>query len=163
MIFRFVVKYLGFFKHVPLLPLLFDALITVWNFAFNRELIKAITFLEETVSTWSGLETSLHRFGGIQFNVQGQEIGHIHSNGVLDILLNRKIKHSLLRNKEAEDHHTFPGSGWITYKVNGLESIDQALKLLRMSYDSALRVTPNSLESSSPHYTAVKSCRTVSY
>lgn len=133
--FRFVVKYLGFVKHVPLFAVVFDSMIMLWNSVFNRQLIKAIECIESELATWKGIERRPHKFGGIQFNYGGKEIGHIHSNGILDILFTRTIKNDLLRRGCATNHHVFTNSGWITFYVRSSEDIKNAISLLARSYN----------------------------
>lgn len=133
--FRFVVKYLGFVKHVPFFATVFDSMIMLWNNAFNPHVIKAIECIESELATWEGIERLPHKFGGIQFNREGKEIGHIHSNGILDILFTRKIKNELLRTGSATDHHVFSNSGWITFYIRSSEDIQNAISLLARSYN----------------------------
>lgn len=133
MMFRFVVRYLGFLKHVPLLAWLLDALIGLWNYAFNPSILKSIDRIESEVSQWQDVCVSLHKFGGIQFNYCGQEIGHIHSNGILDILFDRETKYKLMENGFVDEHHSFPGSGWISCCIASPPDVVKAIGLLGLS------------------------------
>lgn len=141
MMFRFIVRYLGSLKHVPLLAWLVDALMALSNYAFNRDVIRGIDMVETKVSQWSGVSVSLHRFGGIEFNYRGRELGHIHSNGILDLLVDRKTKHRLLKSGIASEHHAFPRSGWISCHIASQEDVVKAISLLRFSYSVAQKKT----------------------
>jgi len=134
MMFKFVIRYLGFLKHIPLLPWIADALMMIWNFMFNRALIRTIEDVENEVSKWAGVTTTLHKYGGIQFNVRHTEIGHVHSNGVLDVLLSVRTKQTLLAATLAEDHHTFKKSGWVTFYIRSRKDTRAAIHLLSLAY-----------------------------
>lgn len=137
MIFRFIVRYLGILKHVPLFAWLLDALLGLSNYAFNRNVIRCIEIVESEVSQWNGVSISLHRFGGIQFNYCGREIGHIHSNGILDLIVNRETKRHLLKTGIACEHHAFPRSGWMSCHIASQKDVVKAISFLRLSYSVA--------------------------
>src|SRR5687768_3103549 len=112
MIFKFIVRYLRFLKHVPFLAALLDALMLVANTFINRATIKAIDAIEAEVAGWPMIKLEIHRYGGIQFNFHDEEIGHIHGNGILDILFNKKLKRVLVEEGRVSVHHSFTESGW---------------------------------------------------
>lgn len=87
-----------------------------------------------SVAGWEGIESLPHRFGGIEFSLSGVEIGHIHSNGMVDIPFTRRIREQLVSAGEAGLHHLLQDSGWITFYVRGPADIEQAVKLYRLSY-----------------------------
>ncbi len=132
--FEFTVRYLGFLKHVPLLPHLFDVILRLWTLVTNRELMNCLDDIEEEVLSWPATTVQSHKFGGVQFNFQHKEIGHIHGNGILDILFSREIKASLIKNGRASDHHIFKNSGWISFYIRGHVDKSHALELLRQAY-----------------------------
>ena len=132
--FNFVVRYLNFLRSVPLLPILFDSLLRLYNLIINPELMNCLDEIETEVLSWAGTCTCLHKYGGLQFNFLGKEIGHIHSNGILDIRFNRQTKHQLMRDGKIEDHHVFASSGWISFSIKKRNDCTYAKELLRMSY-----------------------------
>jgi Family of unknown function (DUF5519) len=133
--FNFVVKYLGSLKHIPLLAHFFDASLKIVTLLFNRRVLDYIDAIEMEVSSWPNVSLQLHRFGGVQFNFDNKEIGHIHGNGTLDILLNRKTKSELLVEGRIKNHHTFKNSGWITFPIQTSEDAEFALHLLKFSLE----------------------------
>lgn len=135
MIFNWIVRRVGFLKHVPLLAMLFDGWMMMWNAVVNPTILHAIDKIEKTVSAWNGIELSAHKFGGVQFNYRGKELGHIHSNGILDIPLPKKISSMLIANRQAMTHHIFTNSGWISFYIKGGQDYDDAVTLLRLSYE----------------------------
>jgi hypothetical protein len=132
--FRFIVKYFGVLKYIPFFAGLVDALTMIWNSLFNPELINAIEKIENEVAGWNDIQRSVHKFGGIQFNCGTREVGHIHSNGILDILFSRKMKADLLQGGRISDHHVFMQSGWISFYIHTEADIQMAIELLALSY-----------------------------
>lgn len=132
--FPFIMKYFGFLKVVPLLPHLFDAQLRVWALVSSSLVPRCLDDIEAEVLTWAGTTKTLHKYGGTQFNYKGKEIGHIHSNGLLDMLFSRKIKEQYLSEGRISDHHTFRNSGWISFYIRDFGDADYALKLLKTAY-----------------------------
>ncbi len=134
MIFRFVVKYLGFLKSIPLLALVYDSLLKLHLIVFQPEKLNWFDELEEEISKWEGTTIQLHKFGGTQFNFQHKELGHLHSNGVLDILFNRKLKAELIADGRASEHHVFIKSGWVSFQIKAHADVKKALELMQLAY-----------------------------
>lgn len=134
--FKFVVKRLGFLKRIPLLPHLFDSWIKIWVYFTNKNLAKYIDDIETELSDWEGVSLTLHKYGGTQFNVYKKEIAHIHSNGLLDILFDKKTKEHLLKEGKISHHHAFENSGWISFYVKTEGDKDYAAELLRKAYEN---------------------------
>ena len=111
-----------------------DALMFTWCGLFKRDILLTIDRIESEVSKWDGINVTLHKFGGLQFNFNNREIGHIHSNGILDILFNRNTKSILVERGMASDHHVFPDSGWISFYIRQADDGDSAIKLLKLAY-----------------------------
>lgn len=135
MIFSFVVKRLGFIKSIPLTALIFDSGIKMWLFISKSNKLIWLDAIEEELLTWEGVNISLHKFGGTQFNYHKKEIGHLHSNGILDILFDKKTKQKLMLDGEAKDHHIFKKSGWISFYIEQEADVIIANKLLKIAYE----------------------------
>jgi Family of unknown function (DUF5519) len=90
--------------------------------------------LEEVVSAWSRISVSPHRFGGTEFQFGYAEVGHVHTNGIVDIPFPRSVRDALLADGLAEEHHWVPNSGWITFQMRSEEDLSHALWLMRLSY-----------------------------
>lgn len=116
------------------MALFFDALFKLYNAVARPVLLDEIDELEREFLGWAGTDTTLHRFGGVQFNVEGKELGHVHSSGLLDMLFTREIKQQLLKEGRVSDHHIFKKSGWISFYIRGVEDKAYALELLHMAY-----------------------------
>ena len=90
--------------------------------------------LEEEVSVWPNISVHPHRFGGREFRFREAEVGHVHSNGVVDIPFPRSLRDALLSEGLAEQHHWVPNSGWVTFHMRHEEDLTHALWLMRLSY-----------------------------
>ncbi len=132
--FSFVVRYLGFLKIIPLLPQVFDSLLRLYVFFDRSYLLDWFDEIEEEVLTWEGTSVSLHKFGGLQFNYNGKEIGHIHSNGLLDALYSKEMKQRLLEKDRIKPHHVFEQSGWISFYIVNDQDKAYAKELLKIAY-----------------------------
>lgn len=90
--------------------------------------------LQTTISTWPGVVASGHRFGGVEFTLSGIEVGHVHSDGMVDIPFNRKIRDQLLIEQRALPHHLLKDTGWITFYMRTEADLEKAIWLFRLSY-----------------------------
>ena len=133
--FRFTVKYVGFLKRVPLLPQIFESWLKMGSLVVTPQVLTVIDEIETEVSKWDGITIGNHKYGGIQFNRNGREIGHIHGNGMLDIPLTRKLKLQFIEQGKLLDHHTIKDTGWSSFEIHTLTDKDRAIELLRESYE----------------------------
>ena len=90
--------------------------------------------LEDVVSAWSHISVHSHRFGGREFLFGAAEVGHVHSNGIVDVPFTRPIHDLLLSEGLADQHRWVPNSGWITFRIREEQDIHHAVWLLRLSY-----------------------------
>ena len=90
--------------------------------------------LEDLVFAWSQVSVHAHRFGGREFLFGDAEVGHVHSNGMVDIPFTRPVHDALLAEGLAEQHRWVPNSGWITFRIRSEQDIAHALWLMRLSY-----------------------------
>jgi Family of unknown function (DUF5519) len=90
--------------------------------------------ISEQISLWDDITIHPHKFGGIEFQLNGKEIGHIHNFGTMDILFGNKLREILVTEGVAKPHHIFPQTGWVSYYFENETEIKNALWLLRLSY-----------------------------
>src|SRR5689334_19495574 len=90
--------------------------------------------IDETVTQWPDVVSGPHRFGGLEWMIGKSEIGHIHGNRQLDIVLPRKVRDELVAAGRAEPHHIYPQIG-ITFYINEPSDVDAAIELLHIAYD----------------------------
>jgi hypothetical protein len=136
--FKLTIKYLGFLKFVPGLAVLFDNWLKVYTLLANAAMLDWIDAIENEVLTWENTKTQTHKYGGLQFNCNGKEMGHIHSNGLLDMLLSRKIKQQLMHEGRIQDHHSFKNTGWISLYMHTEADKRYALTLLKFAHERIL-------------------------
>ncbi|MGZ3765062.1 MAG: luciferase domain-containing protein [Mucilaginibacter sp.] len=134
-------RYLGFLKAVPGLGMAFDGWLKIWALATNPQLLDWMDEIEAEVLTWPHTTCGMHKYGGLQFNCRGREIGHIHSNGLLDMLLNQHIKALLIGEGRIADHHSFKNSGWISFYMHTDADKAYAIKLLRLGHERIMANT----------------------
>jgi Family of unknown function (DUF5519) len=107
------------------------------------------------VCRWPDVTSAPHRFGGTEYRFSQAEIGHLHSDGTLDIPYPMPIRNQLIADGIVEKHHFLPESGWVTFYVTAT-NLEQALWLLRLSYlRYALRRASNADGSASPEYQSI--------
>ena len=100
--------------------------------------------LESLVSSWPHISVHPHRFGGHEFRIGNAELGHLHSDGTLDIPFPLAVRDALLDEGLAQEHHWVPNSGWTTFRVRSENDLVHALWLLRLSYlRYALKTSPD--------------------
>ncbi|MFD0766005.1 luciferase family protein [Mucilaginibacter lutimaris] len=134
--FKFVIKYLGFLKFVPGLAHVYDGMLRMQSVVLKPELLVWIDEIETEVSGWQNIRVFTHKYGGLQFNCGNREMGHIHSNGLLDMLLNRNIKAQLMaEDARIKDHHSFKNSGWISVYMKEKADKDLAVRLFKIACD----------------------------
>jgi hypothetical protein len=95
-----------------------------------QEKMKALV---EVVSAWPGVSIHEHQFDGLEFRVDGREIGHIHWFGIVDIPFTVRVRDALIHAGRGERHHWLPESGWTTVRVSERWT-GNARELLRLSY-----------------------------
>lgn len=91
------------------------------------------------VSSWEGVVTGHHQFGGTEFRIGRRQLGHIHGDSFADIAFPMAIRNQLVAEGRAEPHHILPKSGWITFRFASEEDIERAIQLFRLSYEFALK------------------------
>jgi hypothetical protein len=136
----FVVKRLSFLKAVPLLAPIFDSWLKLWMFIVRPEMLDWLDEIETEVLTWDGMSGRLHKYGGMQLDLHGHEIGHIHSNGIMDVLFSRQFKQELMKEGRIQDHHVFSQSGWISFHIDSVKDKEYAKHLLALSYQKKVLV-----------------------
>lgn len=95
--------------------------------------------IQEAVSSWQGVESQPHRFGGVEFRIGKREIGHIHGDYLVDIPFPKSVRDEIIAAGQAEPHHILPDTGWVSFYIRQESDIGQAIALLQRSYQIALR------------------------
>ena len=91
--------------------------------------------IEREVKGWPGVEARVHRFGGVEFRVNGHEIRHLHGDRTADLPFPVRMREELVESGQAQLHHVLPQTGWVSYYLRGGEDVAGALHLFRRNYD----------------------------
>jgi len=95
--------------------------------------------ITQTLSSWDGVSTTPHRFGGVEYRLDTRELGHIHGDHLLDIPFPKKVRDEIVAAGLAEPHHILPETGWVSFYLRVEDDIEKAIALLRRSYEIALK------------------------
>jgi len=91
--------------------------------------------IEREVGGWPGVEAEVHRFGGVEFRVNGHEIGHLHGDRMADLPFPVRMRKELVEAGRAQVHHVLPRTGWVSYRIGSEEDVGGALDLFRKNYE----------------------------
>jgi hypothetical protein len=91
--------------------------------------------IEREVTLWPGVEEREHRFGGVEFQVNGHEIGHLHGDRLADLPFPVRMRKELVESGRAQLHHVLPQTGWVSYRIRGEEDVGGVLDLFRKNYE----------------------------
>ena len=103
--------------------------------------------IEREVRGWPGVDEKPHRFNGVEFRVNGHEIGHLHGERWVDLPFPVRMRKELVALGEAQLHHVVAQTGWVSYPIRGEEDLGGALELFRLNYE---RLTARKRGSYSP-------------
>lgn len=81
-----------------------------------------------------GVTVHEHRFGGLEFRVNGKEMGHMHGDEMADLPFPKDVGKKLIAEGKASLHHFIPQSGWISYSIEKPEDVAGAIELFRLQY-----------------------------
>lgn len=87
------------------------------------------------VSSWAGVTTGRHRFGGTEFRLGRRELGHLHGNRLADLPFPLLIRDELVAAGRAEPHHIHPESGWVSRFIRDGSDVADVVELFRLNYN----------------------------
>jgi hypothetical protein len=102
--------------------------------------------ITEAVISWPGVTIHPHRFGGVQYGIGRREIGHIHGDHLVDIPFPKKVRDEIVAAGRAQPHHVLPETGWVSFYVQQENDVEQAMALLRESYEIAIKQKSKAIE-----------------
>lgn len=94
--------------------------------------------IELEVAGWPGVEERPHGFSGIEFRVNGHEIGRLHGERfptLADPPFPVRVRKELVEAGKTELHQVPRQTGWISYRMRGEEDVEWALELFRLNYE----------------------------
>jgi len=98
--------------------------------------------IERAILSWPHVTAHPHRFGGVEFQVNQHEIGHLHGDHLADLPFPIRMRRELVAAGRASPHHILPDTGWVSYYMYSATDLDGAIKLFRLSYDRLVRRNP---------------------
>jgi hypothetical protein len=106
----------------------------------------AQTRITETVTSWPNVSVQTHRFGGVEYVIGRREIGHIHGDTLVDIPFPKKVRDEIVAAGRAQAHHILPETGWISFYIRVEHDVENAISLLRESYEIAIKQKSKTIE-----------------
>jgi Family of unknown function (DUF5519) len=91
--------------------------------------------IERELLSWPDVVKLPHRFGGVEFRVNGHEIGHMHGSRQADLPFSVRVREELVASGRASLHHILPETGWVSYYIRGPESVPGLVELFRLNYE----------------------------
>jgi hypothetical protein len=95
--------------------------------------------ITQTLTSWDGVSTAPHRFGGVEYRLGTRELGHIHGDHLVDIPFPKKVRDEIVKTGLALPHHVLPETGWVSFYLREEEDVPKAIALLHRSYEIALK------------------------
>ena len=97
----------------------------------------AAAAIRAAVASWPDTRDTPHRFGGVEFLIGEREIGHLHGDRLLDVPFPRAVHDELIAGSggRVQPHHVMPDSGWISFWLSEEGDVNQAIAILRRSYE----------------------------
>ncbi|HST25121.1 MAG TPA: luciferase family protein [Gaiellaceae bacterium] len=92
--------------------------------------------IADEVTSWNGVTSHRHRFGGVEFRLGKRELGHLHGDRLADLPYPKRIAAMLIETGRAEKHRFAPG-GWVSKPIRRREDVDEVVELFRLSYERA--------------------------
>jgi len=129
-----IAKKLSFFKNIPLLPILIDEQIKIFTLFFRPVIFSKMIDFVKSIKNFVNIESKYHRYGGLEFRINNKEFCHIHGDGLIDILLDRKTAQTLIENKICSEHHINGGTGWISYQIRNETIVGQVVQIAKCAY-----------------------------
>lgn len=91
--------------------------------------------LTKELLAWAGVTMHPHRFGGVEFQYNGKEVGHLHGDHLFDLLLPKSDRNRWIEEGKARPHHMFPDSGWVSVYLNTEQDVAHAIEIARSKYE----------------------------
>ena len=98
------------------------------------------------VTSWAGVASQPHRFGGVEYLIGKREIGHIHGDHLVDIPFPKKVRDVIVATGRAQPHHILPETGWVSFYLQQETDVEHVIDLLRESYEIAQKQKSKNLE-----------------
>ena len=81
------------------------------------------------------IEREVGGWSGVEFRVNGHEIGHLHGGRMADLPFPVRMREEVVGAGKAQVHHVLPQTGWVSYRIRQPEDLGGALELFRKNYE----------------------------
>ena len=98
--------------------------------------------IEREILSWPNVTAHPHRFGGVEFQVNQHEIGHLHGDRLADLPFPVRVRRELVAAGRASPHHILPDTGWVSYYIRSAADLAGVIELFRLNYDRLVRHNP---------------------
>lgn len=95
--------------------------------------------ITKAVTSWKGVTSQPHRFGGVEYVIGKREIGHVHGDHLVDIPFPKRVRDEIVAAGRAQPHHILPETGWVSFYMRRESDVEQAIALLKQSYEIAVK------------------------
>ena len=111
--------------------------------------------ITEVLTSWPGVTARLHHFpgtvrqdrcGGVEYVIGKREIGHVHGDHLVDIPFPKKVRDEIVAAGRAQPHHILPETGWVSFYLRQESDVEQAIALLKESYEIAIKQKSKTIE-----------------
>jgi hypothetical protein len=92
------------------------------------------------VTSWPGVEAGIGKRGEFGFKLGKREIGHLHGDHAVHLFLPKQTWVRLHEEGRIDHHPVFPDrEGPASRRIESDADVDDAIELLRINYDEAVR------------------------
>jgi MFS family permease len=91
--------------------------------------------IKKEILSWAGVRSNPYRFGGIEFQVNNRDMGHIHGEKLADLPFPMDIRKGLIASGQALPHIIYPESMWVSYIIRSEEDCPKIIELFRLQYE----------------------------
>lgn len=98
---------------------------------------EALDRIRAAAAALPGVCEAPHRFGGVEFRLGAREVAHAHGSRLVDIPFPKRVRDELVAAGRARPHHVLPDSGWVSVWIENAADVDNAIELIRRSYEIA--------------------------
>jgi luciferase-like monooxygenase len=89
------------------------------------------------VTSWPGVTSGPHRFGGLEFRLGRRELGHLHGDRLADLPFPKRVRDRLIEEGRARPHHVLPDSGWVSVQMRSEADVEEVVGLFRDAFERA--------------------------
>lgn len=132
-LFGFATRRLRWCAGIPMAPQLLDATLILLVSLVDRPRLKAMETLERHLLEIPDVTIGIHALGGVGFRLKGFEFAHLHGTGLFDVILRGPDAEEARCRGDAQPHHRFPESNWVSYWIDEEVDIPGALHLARLA------------------------------